>query len=150
MYGVEVSVVDDNTDRRIVKHLVKDVIKCADSFPDSGAEQAYSYQELGRLHWPTIFEFTFDENNLKELERSVYYVELELSVKYFELRDKPKALLEAMSSDLDRLLQSGTSSDVIFEVSGEEIPAHKLILSTRLAYFQSLFDAGRGFVRIYV
>ena len=39
-------------------------------------------------------------------------------------------------------MPSPESSDVVFAVAGEDIPAHKVILATRLPYFKVLFASG--------
>jgi len=56
-----------------------------------------------------------------------------------ELRPSP---LITLSDDFRRLCLSPEFSDVVFAVAGEEIPAHKLVLTTRLPYFKSLFASG--------
>ena len=85
-----------------------------------------------------IFEFTFDETNLGDLTEK-YYIPMVLTVSYSTLPQSH--LMVTLSNDFERLLLSGDSSDVIFDVKGEEIPAHKNILSTRLTYFRRLFNA---------
>jgi len=60
------------------------------------------------------------------------------------------AKLKPLSSDCKtrfhnefrRLLESGKNSDVVFLVDGEKIKAHKIILTTRCEYFESMFDSG--------
>jgi len=49
---------------------------------------------------------------------------------------------DILAHDLNKLLLSSASSDVVFVVDGEEIPAHKLVLTTRLPYFEQLFSSG--------
>ena len=46
------------------------------------------------------------------------------------------------STAFENLLQSADSSDVVFEVGGVHIPAHKIILSARYEYFRALFSSG--------
>ena len=121
--AVVVSVFNDDVGQ-IAKHSVGNV--------------SAKYAESNTIH--DIFDFTFDETNTGELMKEVYCVDLGLTVSYSTLPQSN--LMKTLSNDFDRLLQSEASSDVIFEVDGEDIPAHKIILSTRLTYFQSLFDAG--------
>lgn len=47
-----------------------------------------------------------------------------------------------LADDYHRLFVSRESSDVVFAVAEEEIPAHKLVLTTRLPYFERLFASG--------
>ena len=59
-----------------------------------------------------------------------------------------KAVLQPrdlLAHDFDKLLLSSASSDVVFVVGEEEIPAHKLVLNTRLPYFEQLFSSGTCF-----
>ena len=51
----------------------------------------------------------------------------------------PPKPLKTLSADWKELLFSTNGSDVVFEVGEEKIPAHQLILTTRLAYFKKLF-----------
>ena len=85
-----------------------------------------------------IFEFTFDKTNLGELTEKDY-IPLVLTVSYSTLPQSH--LMATLSKDFERLLLSGDTSDVVFDVDGEEIPAHRNILSTRLTYFRRLFNA---------
>ena len=109
----------------VVKHLVEDAATCAKS------NGIYD-----------IFEFTFDQTNLDGLKDRIYRIPLSLIVSYSKLPSPLPNPKETCLGDFDRLLQSGASSDFIFEVDGEEISAHKLILSTRSTYFQTLFNSG--------
>ena len=46
------------------------------------------------------------------------------------------------ADNFDKLFHSKAPSDVIFLVGEEEIPAHKLVLTTRFPYFEQLFASG--------
>ena len=54
----------------------------------------------------------------------------------------PRQPLVTLSEDFRKLFQSRASADFIFDVGGQEIPAHKIVLSTRLTYFERLFASG--------
>jgi len=54
----------------------------------------------------------------------------------------PLSPTTALCDDFRRLCLSPESSDVVFAIAEEEIPAHKLILATRLPYFKTLFASG--------
>ena len=49
----------------------------------------------------------------------------------------------SLNDDFRRLFLSPESSDVIFIVGEEKIPAHKLVLTTRVPYFQRLFASSK-------
>ena len=57
----------------------------------------------------------------------------------------PQAVLQQQNNlgdDFEKLFLSSASSDIVFVVGEEEIPAHKLVLTTRLPYFEHLFASG--------
>ena len=54
----------------------------------------------------------------------------------------PPAEWISLSADYEKLFISQHSSDVAFEISGEVIPAHKLILSARVPVFEAMFSSG--------
>ena len=62
----------------------------------------------------------------------------ELDSEYDSDDELPKLRLQ---KDLRHLLESGEQSDVTFDVQGEKICAHKIILTTRCEYFKSMFDS---------
>jgi len=47
--------------------------------------------------------------------------------------------LRTLSSDFGKLLFETSSSDVTFKIGNESIPAHQLVLSARVPYFQRMF-----------
>ena len=49
---------------------------------------------------------------------------------------------QTLARDFEKLFLSNASSDIVFVVGEEEIPAHKLILTTRIPYFEHLFASG--------
>ena len=51
------------------------------------------------------------------------------------------ALLTNLCSSFGKMFSSTECSDVVFKVENTEIPAHKLILSTRYEYFKVMFSA---------
>jgi len=55
---------------------------------------------------------------------------------------KPPQPLLTLSEDFRQMFLSRESTDFTFIVDGEEIPAHKIVLSTRLTYFKRLFGSG--------
>ena len=57
-------------------------------------------------------------------------------------REQASTPLSTLSADFEKLFLSPTSSDLTIVIGSEEIPAHKVILSTRLQYFERLFASG--------
>jgi alpha-tubulin suppressor-like RCC1 family protein len=56
----------------------------------------------------------------------------------------PMSQAESLAHALGDLLASGAYSDVQFVVRGEEIGAHKAVLSARSQYYRQMFDGGLG------
>jgi len=50
--------------------------------------------------------------------------------------------LQSLVADFQKLLFSPVSSDVVFKIGDESVPAHQLILTTRVPYFERLFASG--------
>ena len=55
------------------------------------------------------------------------------------LGDACISLKKSLSTDLQRLYLSASSADVSFYIGQESVPAHQLILSARVPYFERLF-----------
>lgn len=51
-------------------------------------------------------------------------------------------LYTELSDNLGGLFRSGSQADVVFRCRGNDIPAHKLILSTRSPVFEAMFKSG--------
>jgi len=126
MYNVEVTVWDDDSRREIAKRSIGKT--------DMGGRTEY-------VGWTSVFCLTLGESQLSSV--NVVRVSVSFSTRS-EMPQPPlrSGDMEELSRDFERLLQQEASSDVICEVDGEEVPAHKIILSTRLSYFQKLFNAG--------
>ena len=63
--------------------------------------------------------------------------------RHFSLdREQAPMPLSLLSADFKKLFLSPTLSDITIVIGDEEIPAHKLILATRLPYFESLIASG--------
>ena len=54
-----------------------------------------------------------------------------------------KEQAENLIQDMKNLYNSRLFPDVIFEIGGEEIPAHKTILASRSDYFMKMFTSKR-------
>ena len=103
--------------------------------------------------WRPVYDRIIHERDYERRQRDVDFridLRLEVVVRYNKRPSaddelQPIALRSSatLSRDLDQLLQSGGSADFTFEVEGEEIPAHKIILSSRSSYFRALFNSGR-------
>ena len=48
----------------------------------------------------------------------------------------------SLSADLEKQFLAEEGSDVVFEIGGETIPAHKFILTARVPAFERMFSAG--------
>ena len=55
----------------------------------------------------------------------------------------PLSPLITLGNDFRRLFLSELFSDVVFAIGEEKIPAHKVVLATRLPYFERLFASGK-------
>lgn len=67
-----------------------------------------------------------------------YFAYVDLNV---DIAAKPPSILE-LSEALKQLVNSPLFSDVKFLVAGEEVLAHRAILSVRSAYFRALLSNG--------
>lgn len=55
---------------------------------------------------------------------------------------QPAVAPSQFQRDFLKLFETGDQADVSFNVQGEVIPAHKVILTTRCEYFQAMFNSG--------
>merc|ERR1711962_392571 len=54
----------------------------------------------------------------------------------------PPPAWSSLATDLEKLFLAEESSDVAFEINGEVIPAHKVILTARVPAFENMFALG--------
>jgi len=133
LQGVKVRVYDDDYDQLVIDARIGKV----------------TARPFG---WRPVYNRIIHERDFERRQRAVNFrsnLRLQVIVSY---NKKPSADDErhpfaqrsstSLSHDLDQLLQSGGSADFTFEVEGEEIPAHKIILSSRSSYFRALFNSG--------
>jgi len=133
LQGVKVRVYDDDYDQLVIDARIGEV-----AARPSG--------------WRPVYDRIIHERDYERRQRDVDFridLRLEVVVRYNKRPSaddelQPIALRSSatLSRDLDQLLQSGGSADFTFEVEGEEIPAHKIILSSRSSYFRALFNSG--------
>jgi len=92
----------------------------------------------------TTFYANFKDSKDFRLQCSITYVKDQCQIVQFD-KVRPRKLSETvspLSSDLRELLSSGKNTDVTFQLAGEEVKAHKVILSARVPYFDNMFSSG--------
>jgi len=93
--------------------------------------------------WVLVFK---QDVPLNKRGRTYAEVEFKYQRSAFSESDRKDLFCEgerkALSADFKSLFLSSEAADVIFEVGQDTVPAHQLILSTRLPYFKQLFASG--------
>ena len=94
---------------------------------------------LGEQSGERLFGIRYDDGDYEDVTEN----ELITRYTFLELRGEAseKDPLK-FNGDLKRLLTSGMMSDVALKVRGEEVHAHKLILSARSPVFRNMFSSG--------
>jgi len=131
LQGIQVKVYDDDYDQLVLDERVG--------------------RELARPSgWRPVYHCLIDVDEFDHSQRRSSDFKFDLNLEIVVRYDKEPLAEEhwkldpwkTLSCNLDHLLQSGDSSDFTFEVDGEEISAHRIILSSRSSYFRGLFNSG--------
>ena len=99
-----------------------------------------------RYEWRKIFETSEDLESFLNIKRGYGYpCTITICIIYRLPSDTPDTSnhLSDLSTDLyEKLFLDEATSDVTLKVGEDVIPAHKLILSARVPYYEKLFSAG--------
>lgn len=94
---------------------------------------------IGEQSGERLFYLRYDDKDEEHLDEHMLITECTLLELRSEASEKDPS---KFVNDLKMLLTSGMMSDVTLKVQGEEIHAHKLILSARSPVFRNMFSSG--------
>ena len=106
------------------------------------------------VEWLNVYEGKFrtfaDKQDVKVVVKYEVYRETRVGrchcstckVEAQQTAEPPLSPTTTLIDDFRQFFNSQESSDIIFSVAEEEIPAHKLVLTARLPYFKRLFASG--------